>query len=75
MYFRLFFFFSESKVFNFSRNGLPWWLSGKESTCQCRRHGSQIPYPNAVERLSPCATTIEPVLWSWEAETTACGNY
>ena len=18
--------------------GLPWWLSGKESTCQCRRH-------------------------------------
>ena len=19
--------------------GLPWWLSGKESTCQCRRHG------------------------------------
>ena len=20
--------------------GLPWWLSGKESTCQCRRHGS-----------------------------------
>ena len=20
-------------------NGLPWWLGGKESTCQCRRHG------------------------------------
>ena len=20
--------------------GLPWWLSGKESTCQCRRRGS-----------------------------------
>ena len=19
--------------------GLPWWLSGKESTCQCRRNG------------------------------------
>ena len=19
--------------------GLPWWLSGKKSTCQCRRHG------------------------------------
>ena len=18
---------------------LPWWLSGKESSCQCRRHG------------------------------------
>ena len=24
--------------FNLSRE-LPWWLSGKESTCQCRRHG------------------------------------
>ena len=21
-------------------NGFPWWLSGKESTCQCRSHGS-----------------------------------
>ena len=21
--------------------GLPWWLSGKESTCQCRRYGVQ----------------------------------
>jgi len=20
--------------------GLPWWLSSKESACQCRRHGS-----------------------------------
>ena len=20
-------------------SGLPWWLSGKESACQCRRHG------------------------------------
>ena len=19
--------------------GFPWWLSGKESTCKCRRHG------------------------------------
>ena len=21
------------------KNELPWWLSGEESTCQCRRHG------------------------------------
>ena len=21
------------------RSGLPWWLSGKKSACQCRRHG------------------------------------
>ena len=22
-----------------AHTGFPWWLSGKESTCQCRRHG------------------------------------
>ena len=22
-----------------ANEGLPWWLSGKESVCQCRRHG------------------------------------
>ena len=22
-----------------ARNGLPWWLSGRESTCRCRRRG------------------------------------
>ena len=42
-----------------------WRLSSKESTCQCRRHmfdpwAKKIPH--AVEQLSPCATTIEPVL-------------
>ena len=23
-------------------SGLPWWLNGKESTCQCRRRGSSL---------------------------------
>ena len=36
--------------------GLPWWLRGKESACQCRRHGFD-PWsgkiPHAVEQLSP----------------------
>jgi len=35
--------------------GLPWWLSGKESACQCRRHGfdpSSRKTPHAVEQLS-----------------------
>jgi len=45
--------------------GLPWWFSGKESTCQCRRHGFN-PWsreiPHAMEQLSPCTTTVEPVL-------------
>ena len=40
--------------------GLPWWLNGKESTCQCRRHGFD-PWsrklPHAVEQLSPYAPT------------------
>ena len=45
--------------------GLPWWLSGKESTYPCKRHGfnpwsGKIPHP--VEQLSPSTATIEPVL-------------
>ena len=47
------------------RTGLPWWLSGEDSAGQCRRHGFD-PWsrkiPHAVEQLSPCAKTIEPVL-------------
>ena len=42
--------------------GLPWWLSGKESACQCRRHGFN-PWSEkitqAAEQLSP-NHTIEP---------------
>ena len=45
--------------------GLPWWCSGYKSACQCRGHGFE-PWsrkiPHAVEQLSPCATTTEPVL-------------
>ena len=44
--------------------GLPWWLSRKESTCQCRRHGSD-PWsrkiPHATEQLSTRTTATEPV--------------
>ena len=46
---------------------LPWWLGGKEPTCRYRRHGFN-PWsrkiPQAVDQLSLCATTVEPVLWS-----------
>ena len=45
--------------------GLPWWLSGKEFTCQCRGQGSD-PWsrniPHAAGHLSLCVTTVEPVL-------------
>ena len=43
--------------------GLPWWRSGWESACQCRRHGFE-PWsgkiPHATEQLSLWATTTEP---------------
>ena len=46
-----------------SFRGLPWWLSGKESACQCWRHGfhplsGKIPYTTA--QLNPCTTSTEP---------------
>ena len=47
--------------------GLPWWLSGKECACQCRRHGFKSwsgKILHAKKQLSPCTTTSEPVLWS-----------
>ena len=45
--------------------GLPWWLSGKESACQCRIHkfdpwSKKISH--AKEQLSPSTTIIELVL-------------
>ena len=48
--------------------GLPWWRSGWESACQCRRHGFE-PWsgniPHAAEQLSPCATTTEPLFHNY----------
>ena len=47
--------------------GLAWWLSGKEPTCQHRRHGYD-PWsgkiPQATQQLSPRTTTTEPALQS-----------
>ena len=45
--------------------GLPGWLGGKESTCQCRRHrldprSGKI--PDTMGQLSLCTTTTEPGL-------------
>jgi len=45
--------------------GLPWWLSGKETVCQCRRYGfnpwlRKIPY--VMGQLNPYTMTTEPVL-------------
>ena len=53
--------------------GLPWWLSGKESACLCRIHGLD-PWsgkiPPAAEQLSPRVTNTEPALYSSGATTT-----
>ena len=43
-------------------SGLPWWLSDKESTCQCRGHGFS-PWsgkiPRATGQLRPGSTSGE----------------
>ena len=52
-------------------HGLPWGLGGKESICQCSRHGFNPrsgKIPRAVEQLSSCSTTTEPALQSPRAE-------
>ena len=43
---------------------LPRWLRGKESACQCRRHGFNFwsgRISHAEKQLSACATIIKPV--------------
>ena len=45
-----------------------WWVSGKESTCRCRRHEFHPclrKIPQAAEQLSLWATTIEPSRNYW----------
>ena len=39
---------------------VPWWLSGKESACQCRRHEFDpwLKIPHAVGHLSLSATLL-----------------
>ena len=50
------------KIKNFQ--SLPWWLRGKESACQCRRHEFSLwsgKIPHATAQLNPRATITEPV--------------
>ena len=58
--------------FKMDSPGLPWWLSGKESACQCRGHGFD-PWSrkitHAVEQLSLYITSTEPVPWNLGAAT------
>ena len=51
--------------------GLPWWLSGKESTCQWRRHRFD-PWsrkiPNAAEQLSHGPQLLSLYSRAWEPQ-------
>jgi len=40
--------------------GLPWWLSGKESACQCRRHRSPL-----VLEDPTCQGATKPMLYNY----------
>ena len=48
-----------------SPHGLPWWFSGKEPACQCRRHGFN-PWSGKIPLTSEqlCATATGPSLQS-----------
>ena len=48
--------------------GLPWWLSGKEFTCQCRRHRFN-PWSRKISH-----TMEQPSLWATITEP-MCHNY
>ena len=61
--------------------GPPWWLSGEESACQCRRHGFgpwSGKIPPATGQLSLCTTTVEaraPYSPCSTREATAMGSH
>ena len=41
--------------------GLPWWLQGKESTCQCRRHVQSLDREHSLEE--EIATVSSVLAW------------
>ena len=45
-----------------SATGLSWWLSGEESTCQCKRLKFDPGPGRSHEQQSPCNIATEPVL-------------
>ena len=58
----------------------PWWLSRKESACQCRRHGFRSwsgKIPHTAGELSHAPQLLRLVLWSLGSATMEpmCRNY
>ena len=46
-------------AFKEEKSGLPWWLSGKESTCQCRGHGFS-PWSRKIPHEAPVSRDCAP---------------
>ena len=38
--------------------GLPWWLHGKESTCQCRRHVQSLNWEDPLEEIATVSSVL-----------------
>ena len=55
------------KVLLENASGLPWWLAGKESACQRRRHRFDLRSRSTTEKRNLRTTTAEPVIESWGA--------
>ena len=50
--------------------GLPWWLSGKESACQCRRHKRDMCLTHGLGKTDPLekAMTTHSSTLAWTIE-------
>ena len=60
----------EKQIVLYPYNGLPWWFSGKEPTCQGRRQQKmQSPYPVREDPLEEGMTTYSKIL-AWKAPWT-----
>ena len=54
-------------------HGLPWWLSGKESTCKCRRNGFD-PW-SLIQENPTCLRATKPMhhnYWAYALEPKSC---
>ena len=49
-------------------NGLPWWPSGKESTCQCRRQVQSLGQEDPLEKGKATASTVRAWRIPWTEE-------
>ena len=46
--------------------GLPWWLSNKEATCECRRLGFDPWRKDPLEKVTHSSILARKILWTEE---------